>query len=114
MPITSLATRETAYITSIVVSTVVVWCLTLKGLPAARRSIRLLHLLVATVGTVVLPGLVMYFFQRYMPLFEWSTPLPPLEFVVLVVLMSGLIVFQVLSMLRDFFSARAPRARRPR
>lgn len=96
------------------VSTVVVWCLTLRGLPSARSSTRLLHLLVATVGTVVVPGLALYFFHRYMPLLEWNTPLPPLEFVVSVVLFSGLIVFQVLFMLRDTFSARAPRARRPR
>jgi hypothetical protein len=96
------------------VSTLVVWSL-LKGLPAARRSTRLLHLLVATVGTLVLPGVILYLLHQYEPRGtwgEWNTPLPPLEFVVSVLVLSGFIIFQVLLLLRDVFSARAPHGRR--
>lgn len=99
------------------VSTVAVWVLALRGLPSPRHSTRLLHLLVATVGTLVLPGLVLYFLHRYEPRGTWggwNTPLPLPEFLVSVLALSGFIVLQVLILLRDLFSVRASQARRPR
>lgn len=115
--IISLATPDTACIMSVLVSTVVVWSLELRSLPSASRATPLMRLLVATVGTMVLPGLAFYFLHRFEPhggeWGDWNTPLPPLEFGVSVLVLSGFIVLEALSTLRDLFSARVPRVRRP-
>lgn len=114
-PTMLVAPRDIALLTTILVSTLIVWRLVFVGVPSPRHSTRLLQILVASVATVVLPGMTWYVARQLEPWTEWNMPLPPLQFAVVVVVLSGFIIFLALTWLREQFMVRVPRVwmRRP-
>ncbi|HEX6541947.1 MAG TPA: hypothetical protein VF040_09355 [Ktedonobacterales bacterium] len=108
-PTMLVAPWDIALLTSMVVSTVVVWRLAFVGLSSPRHSTHLFQILVGSVVTVVLPGMAWYMARQVAPWTEWNMPLPPLQFAVVVVVLSGCIIFLAVTTLRERVPVQVPR-----